>query len=179
MIAGTDFSSKTPTDQNRCRDWYAIQVRPRGEFFTARILHNKGFEHLVPHYRITRRWSDRKMEIILPLFPGYIFCKFDPELRLPILTTAGVIRILCSGSKPVSIDPAEIEAVERVMKSGCSAKPHTYVPIGNKVLIHEGPLAGLEGIVTGYKNRQLILSVGVVQRSIAVELNDCTTLVAA
>jgi len=178
MIAA-DSSVNTRTDQSRCREWYAIQVRPRSEFFAAKILHNKGFEPLVPHYKSTRSWSDRTMEITLPLFPGYIFCQFDPEVRLPILTTAGVIRILCSGSTPVSIDANEIEPVSRVLKSGCKAKPHAYILCGNKVLVHGGPLAGLQGIVSGYKNRRLILSIGIVQRSIAVELEDCTVLSAA
>jgi len=179
IMAATDFLVVKPAEQARCRDWYAVQVRPRSEFFTATILHNKGFEYFVPKYLSTRSWSDRKMEIMRPLFPGYIFCKFNPDLKLPIVTTAGVIRILCSGSQPISIDPLEIEAVKRVVSSGCRATPHTYAPIGNKVLIQEGPLAGLEGIVTGYKNRQLILSVGVVQRSIAVALDDCARLSAA
>ena len=175
MIA---IDSSVNTNQSRCIDWYwyAIQVRPRSEFFAAKILRNKGFEPLVPHYKSTRSWSDRKMEITLPLFPGYIFCQFDPEVRLPILTTAGVIRILCSGSTPVSIDASEIEAVNRVLESGCKAKPHAYILCGEKVLIHGGPLAGLQGILRGYKNRQLILSIGIVQRSISVELEDCTIL---
>src|SRR6185437_12544170 len=78
-------------------NWYAIQVRPRSEFLTAKILVNKGFEPFVPQYKAVHSWSDRKVELELPLITGYIFCRFNPEVRLPIMTTAGVVRIVGTG----------------------------------------------------------------------------------
>ena len=171
--------SKEFRDDVGCRDWYAIQVRPRCEFYTAKILGNKGFQYFVPQYKTVRHWSDRRVEITLPMFPGYIFCKFDSEFRLPILTTAGVIRIICAGTKPAPIDLDEIEAIKQVVQAGCKTRPHPYLTLGDKVIIHHGPLTGLKGIVTGYRNRHLILSIGVVQRSIAVELDDCAILAAS
>ncbi|MGE5323513.1 MAG: transcription termination/antitermination protein NusG [Actinomycetota bacterium] len=153
-------------------NWYAIQVRPKSEFATARILHNKGFEEFVPQYKGKRRWSDRKVELELPLFPGYIFCRFNPEIRLPIITTAGVVRIVGTGKMPLPIDQREIEAVLQIMHSRYRAEPHPFLTIGTRIRVEKGPLVGLEGIVSGYKNRQLIFSVGLVQKSIAVELDD-------
>lgn len=153
-------------------NWYAIQVRPQSEFVTAKILHNKGFEEFVPRYKSKRRWSDRKVELELPLFPGYIFCRFNPETRLPIITTAGVVRIVGTRKMPLPIDAREIEAVLQIVHSRYKAEPHPFVTIGTKIRIERGPLMGLEGIVSGYRNSRLIFSVGLVQRSIAVELDD-------
>jgi len=65
-------------------NWYAIQVRPRAEFSTANILLSKGLEPYVPQYRATRQWSDRQVKVDLPLFPGYVFCRFDATIQLPI-----------------------------------------------------------------------------------------------
>jgi hypothetical protein len=77
-------------EPNDCAmNWYEIHVRPRSEFLTAGALRNKGYEPLLPRYLSKRRWSDRKVELELPLFPGYIFCKFDVKVRMPILTTPG------------------------------------------------------------------------------------------
>ena len=152
--------------------WYAIQVRPRSEIATAKALSGKGFEPLVPLYKSRRNWSDRKVNLDLPLFPGYIFCRFDARTRLPIMTTPNVVRIVGNGKMPLPIDAHEIEAVERVLQSGYGIQPHPFVAVGSRVMINDGPLAGLEGIVKSLKNRRLVLSVGMVQQSICVDLKD-------
>jgi transcription antitermination factor NusG len=152
--------------------WYGIQVRPRWELSAAKILRSKGFEPFVPQYRSRRVWSDRKVELDFPLFPGYIFCQFEAAARLPILTTAGVIRVVGTSKEPLPIEASEIEAVQQIVQSGFKAEPHPFIPVGSKVKMQSGPLAGLEGIVHGYKNRQLILSIGLIQRSVAVDLGD-------
>jgi transcription antitermination factor NusG len=152
--------------------WYAIQVRPRSEFYTAAILRDRGYHEFVPKYRSIRKWSDRKVELELPLFPGYIFCNFNPEVRLPILTTPGVVRIVGTGKMPLPLEESEMNAILQVVQSNYKVTPHPFVAVGTKVRIEEGPLAGLEGIVSGFKNRQIIFSVGLLKRSISVGLDD-------
>jgi transcription antitermination factor NusG len=157
-------------------NWYAIQVRPRSEISTARIIENKGYEPFVPLYKSRRTWSDRKIDLELPLFPCYIFCRFDPKIRLPIMTTPNVMQILGTRKMPLPIDPSEIEAVQQIVRYGYRAEPHSFLTVGARVFIKEGPLAGIEGIVKGHKNRQLVLSVGMVQQSICVDLHDSAIL---
>lgn len=152
-------------------NWYAIHVRPRCEFSTALILQNKNFEPFVPCYKSKRRWSDRTINLELPLFPGYIFSRFDVKVRLPIITTPGVIRIVGTRKTPWPLQPDEIEAVRRVVEGGCKVKPHPFVAVGAEVCIEEGPLAGLKGIVKAGKNRHLILSIALIQQSISVEVD--------
>src|SRR6266550_3392438 len=73
--------------------WFAVQVRARSEKLVASILENKGFENLLPVYKIKRQRSDRVLAIELPLFPGYLFCRLDLTRRLlPLFTTPGVVR---------------------------------------------------------------------------------------
>ena len=66
--------------------WYALRVRPRFEKMVASALLSKGYEGFLPLYRHRSRWSDRIKEVLLPLFPGYMFCRFDekkcPEVLL-------------------------------------------------------------------------------------------------
>src|SRR4051812_23329447 len=57
--------------------WFAVQVRPRFEKVVAHVLENKGFEHLLPLYSVSRQRSDRTVGLQLPLFPGYLFCRLD------------------------------------------------------------------------------------------------------
>ena len=149
--------------------WFGVQVKPRHEITVATILRNKGYEEFVPLYREKRKWSDRQKTVLSPLFRGYIFCRFNAEIKAPIVTTPGVIRIIGSRQEPLPIDEKEIHAIQAVVESGLPAEPHPWLPIGSRVVINEGPLAGIEGLLTDYKNKHIVLSVNLVQQSISIE----------
>lgn len=127
----------------------------------------------MPMCRSRRRWSDRVKEVEVPLFSGYLFCRFDPHDRqVPILGTPGVISIVGAGKTPIPVPDAEIEAIRSVVRSGLKAQPWPYVKLGTPVYIERGPLAGLEGIVTNTdKVCRLMVSVSLLQRSVAVEID--------
>jgi transcription antitermination factor NusG len=137
------------------------------------ILRGKGYEEFLPLYRSRRQWSDRIKELELPLFPGYLFCRFDVSDRLmPILTTPGVIGIVGAGKTPVPVEDDEIEAIRVILRSGLAAQPCPSLSVGSKVYIEGGPLAGVEGIITDTdKVYRLIVSVSLLQRSVAVEID--------
>lgn len=152
--------------------WFALQIKPRHEKMAAWALHNKGYEKFLPLYRSQRRWSDRIKELDVPLFPGYVFCRFDPEDRLPVLTTLGVVAVVGMGKTPSAVAEGEIAALQAVVLSGAQATPWPFLEVGQAVRIELGPLAGLEGILTDFKNRQrLVVSVSLLQRSVAVEID--------
>ncbi|PYV81621.1 MAG: hypothetical protein DMG05_29645, partial [Acidobacteria bacterium] len=56
--------------------WFALVVRSQHEKMVASVLHSKGYEEFLPLYTVKRRWSDRIKQLELPLFPGYVFCRF-------------------------------------------------------------------------------------------------------
>ena len=97
--------------------WYALRVQSRLAGFASTTLRGKGYQEFFPLYRSRRRWSDRTKELELPLFPGYSFCQFDVNDRLPILTTPGVIGIVGAGKIPVPVDLEEIEAIRAILRS--------------------------------------------------------------
>ena len=59
-----------------------------------------GTKQFAPSYKVEKRWSDRIKQIDQFLFPGYIFCRFDPNDRLPILTAPGVVDVVGFGKLP-------------------------------------------------------------------------------
>jgi transcription antitermination factor NusG len=153
--------------------WFALQVRSRYENVAAAHLSGKGFECFLPLYKSRRRWSDRFKEVECPLFPGYVFCRLNPLDRLPIHITPGVILIVGHGKTPEPIDETEIAAIQSVIKSGLSSQPYPFLQIGQRVRIDNGPLWGLEGVLQDFKGRhRLVLSVTLLRRSIAVQLED-------
>ena len=153
--------------------WYALHVRSRFEKHVSAVLRNKGFDEFLPVYRSRRQWTQRIAEIDLPLFPGYVFCRFElSERRVPIVTTPGVMGIVGFGGKPIPIDEGEIEAIYRVLETGVAAEPWKYMPYGQRVRIEHGALAGLEGIfVEVKKNHRLLLSVSLLQRSVGIQID--------
>jgi transcription antitermination factor NusG len=125
-------------------------------------------------YNVRIQLCDRAKDASRPLFPGYIFCRFDPKNRLPVLMTHWVLQIVGSGKCPLPVDPEEVSAIQAVVHSELPARPWPYAQQGQVVRIEDGPLAGTEGIVVANKNRfRLIVSVELLQRSVAVEIDRC------
>jgi transcription antitermination factor NusG len=153
--------------------WYALQVRPRYEKIIASTLLSKGYEGFLPLYIQRSRWSDRIKEVQLPLFSGYLFCRFDVNNRLPILVTPGVIRVVGIGKTPYPVDEHEIQALQTIVISNLHTEPWSYLNVGQKVRIELGVLAGVEGILIGLKgSSKLIVSVSLLKRSVAVEVDE-------
>lgn len=152
--------------------WFAVQARPNREKLVASLLSRKGFTVFLPLYSTRRRWSDRYKNIQSALFPGYVFCRFDPWRRMPILTTAFVHSIVGFGDSLAEVDETEIQAVQAIVNSGLGVEPWPYLRAGERVRINSGPLFGVEGIFLETKNRsRVVVSVTLLQRSVAVEID--------
>jgi transcription antitermination factor NusG len=150
-----------------------LQVRARHEAGVASVLGGKGYEWFLPLYKSRRRWSDRIKEVESPLFPGYLFCRFNPNDRLPILKTPGVTQIVGCKRVPIPVDEAEISAIRALVAACVPSSPCPFLEIGRKVRIEGGALSGLEGILTEIKGkRRLVLSITLLQRSVAVEIDQ-------
>ncbi len=154
--------------------WFALQVRGRHEKAVSELLRRKGFDEFLPFYLARRQWSRRVANIELPLFPGYVFCRFDPkERRVPIMTTPGVMGIVGFGGKPTPVDSNEIEDIHRVLATGIATEPWQWIPSGQSVRVEHGPLTGIEGIfIKAKKNHRLLLSVTLLQRSVAIQIDS-------
>jgi transcription antitermination factor NusG len=157
----------------RTSQWFALHVRSRHEKVVEAGLVGKGVPVLSTLCRTRRRRADRTVEIETPLFPGYVFCHFDAQQRLPILTTIGVAKIVGIGNVPSPVDDNEINSIQRLMASGRILQPWPFTRIGQRVRIQAGALRGLEGILVQVKNEhRLVASVEPLQRSIAIEIDS-------
>jgi transcription antitermination factor NusG len=162
---------------NRTEPWFALLTKPRNEKKVDYLLKQKGFQSLTPVYRQKRKWSDRTVEVELPLFPMYVFCRFNPVTLGKILSIRGVLRIVEFGGKPAEVEVEEIEALQILAESSFLREPWRYLPEGTQVLVETGPLAGIQGIICASENkRQLIISITLLQRSVAVQLDDSTVV---
>ena len=158
--------------QMQSLSWFALQVRTRKEGLVATHLEGQGYECLLPLYKSSRKWSDRVKEVEQPLFPGYLFCRFDFQNRRPLVVTPGVLQIVGIGKTPTPIAETEIAAVQMAQASGLPSQPWPYIEVGERVRVNYGNLSGLEGILINFKgNHRVVLSVTLLQRSVAMEVD--------
>jgi transcription antitermination factor NusG len=152
--------------------WYALTVRYQHERQTERALQSKGLETLVPLYRSPRQWSDRVKSVDLPLFAGYVFCRFTVDGRMQVLDTPGVGRIVGFGGALAPIDNSEIADIQRLLALNLPLAPWPYLKAGDRIRVERGPMRGLEGTLLRTKDAlRLVIGVELLQRSIAVEVD--------
>jgi len=162
----------TPVSDTSEEAWFALSVVPRKEKAAAQTLRLRGYVEFLPMYSMKKRWSDRMKVVEMPLFPGYVFCRFNPKTRLPILKIETVMGVAGLGKTPEPIPDAEIVALQAVCKSGIEAIPCPYLTVGSKVRMTQGPLTGVEGILTEASENRIVLSVTLLQRSISVKVEQ-------
>ena len=151
--------------------WYAITVKHQHEQAVRSALVFKGFEALAPTYRGRREWSDRVKELDLPLFRGYVFCRFPYVERVKVIDTPGVAKVVNFGGNPAEIPNEEIAALQAAMASRFPVRPWPYLKPGDRVRVERGPLRGLEGTLLRERDSvRLIIGVEMLRRSMSVEL---------
>lgn len=69
--------------------WFAVRVRSNYEQTTAQGFEGRAIEHFLPVMGVPYA-NTRRRPLFAPLFPGYVFAKFNPFNRLPVLSTPGL-----------------------------------------------------------------------------------------
>jgi len=158
------------TDELR---WYAVHTRARHEKAVAHRLRELGLNSFLPLVRETHRWSDRKKTVELPLFSCYVFVQMLPgsKDRLQVSTTDGVLQVVGTRGQGIAIPDEQIEAVRLVLSEQLPWSEHPFLKIGQRVRIRGGAMDGVEGLLLARNgDRTLIISVDVIQRSLAVRI---------
>lgn len=171
------IAPETPLANANCSSttllsWYAACTHPRHEKLVARQLQQRRIECFLPLYRDVRRWKDRRKELDMVLFPGYVFTRLDLRDRLQVLQLQGVTRFVCFYGKPAPLPEEEIDALRRGLAKGVYAKSHPYLKVGRRVRVVHGPLAGAQGILLRTKEKcRVVISMDAIQRSVALEVD--------
>jgi transcriptional antiterminator NusG len=163
--------------------WYALYTRSHCEQLVCDQLAAKGFHIFLPKIDAWSQRAGKRHLISVPMFPGYLFLQhaIDKSSYIEVRKARGLVRILGEcWDRPSIVPDAEIEAIQTTLRASIPVMPHPYLREGQRVRITQGSLRGVEGILIQSKPAKglLILSVDLLQRSIAVEI-DCNVVTAA
>jgi transcription antitermination factor NusG len=153
--------------------WHALYTRHQHEKTVAEALFRKGHAVFLPLYGTTRLWRNRPKQLLLPLFPGYVFIQGGMARPMDILSTPGIISLVNWSGAPAAIPPEQIMAVRRMVENPYRVEPHEYLRCGDRVRVISGALQGMEGILLRIKGKsRLVVSMGLLGQSASVEMEE-------
>jgi transcriptional antiterminator NusG len=158
--------------------WHLLWTRSHCEALVRDQLTAGGFHPFVATQEIWSRRRGVRHRIRVPLFPGYVFLNdaLDKEAHVSVRKARGVVSVLGDGwDHPAVVPHEEVEAIRRLVSAEIPAMSHPFLREGSRVRIVAGPLTDVEGILLKSRPDRglVVLSVGLLQRSVAVEV-DCT-----
>ena len=172
-MIGHDNSTAIANQQSTDPRWFAVHTSANQERTVAIALGQRGVEHFLPRYQSVRRWSDRRVLLDLPLFPGYLFVRIASVDRLRVLQVPRVAQLVGFGGQPVPLPDEEIEALRRGLSRTGRVEPHPYLTAGRHVRVIDGPFEGTEGILLRRKNSlRVVVSLELIMRSVSIEVDE-------
>ncbi len=162
--------SVLPAKFDGIEQWFALITKPCHEGIAAALLRQKRVDALLPVYTAVRQWSDRKKQIRLPVFPGYVFSRFDFKRRSHVLHTPGVRSVVAFGGVPVPLSDEEISSLRILIDSKLPLQPWPFLKSGDRVRVAFGPLKGCSGLLIRGEKWRVVVGIELLQRSVAVEV---------
>ena len=140
------------------KEWFILQFKSNSHHLATKNLNRQGFETFLPLLDSTSRRLSRFINTSKPLFPGYMFIKFDRAESEwhKINSTYGVSRLITFNS---IIKPIPTIFVDHLMKRyDLSGKlvPIQKLKKGDQVTVLKGPFASFIATVEKYEADQRI-----------------------
>ena len=131
------------------QQWYVVHTHVKQEERANQNLRSWGVETL--HAKLkTRRFNQftgAPTYLTQPLFPRYLFAKFNAREQLPkIRFTRGVQNVVCFGENPAPVAEDIIDIIRARIDENGFVKSNDELKPGDKVVISSGPLRNLVGI---------------------------------
>ena len=129
--------------------WYVVHTKSRQEERVNSNLRAWGVETLHPKVRKRRynQFTGAPLHITQPLFPRYIFAKFNAAKQLSkIWFTRGVHDVVCFGGNPISVDDDIIQILKSRIDESGFVNTGDELKRGDKVVIKAGPMRNFIGI---------------------------------
>jgi transcriptional antiterminator RfaH len=140
------------------KEWFILQFKPNSHHQATKNLNQQGFETFLPLSDFTSRKASRFISTNRPLFPGYMFIRFNrTETKWhSINNTYGVSRLVTFNSILKSIPTTFVNSL--MMRYDLSGKllPIKKLKKGDQVKVLKGPFANFIATVEKYESDQRV-----------------------
>lgn len=168
--------SELAAEQPQPWNWYALKVRTGGELSAARGLQGRGYDTFCPAQKERRRYSDRMKVVETAVFPGYVFCRFDLQKKLPVVSAPGIEYVVGFAGAATPIPESQLDDIRRIVQAGACATDR--FERGQRVRVTHGPLEGVEGILVRHpRGDRLVISIELLNQSASLFIEEDKTSV--
>jgi len=129
--------------------WYILSIKPKQEDSVRKNLDILGVEYYFPLFKRKKKVKKTKTDVVVPLFPGYLFCRFIfDEHYQKIRYTRGVKRVLGNKQSLWVMDDEKINDIRQREEDGLVVmkKVEKTFEKGAPIVVDEGDFDGWEGI---------------------------------
>ncbi|MCP4153262.1 MAG: hypothetical protein GY757_36360 [bacterium] len=129
--------------------WFIISTKPKQEFVAEQSLKQLGANVYLPLYKKKVKKNKEKVDVIIPLFSGYIFAQFSViELYHKVRYTRGVKTVLGNNEGLWTIHSDKIKDIRQRENDGVVTlkRLESQFKSGDKITIDEGAFDGWEGV---------------------------------
>lgn len=134
------------SQRNGALSWYVVQSKPREEERALHFLQKKGFHAYLPRMEVVKMRGFKNTKTQKPLFPGYLFCRFDIGENLAhVRWTQGVKKLLPESVNPISVENEAVEAIQSLGQKDGVIRKH-QLEKNDRIRIARGPMKDILGI---------------------------------
>jgi transcriptional antiterminator RfaH len=161
-------------------NWYAVNTKPHQEYLAELMLQRLGAETFCPQIKHSKLVGQKRMTAAGPLFPGYIFVRFNLDTQYRAVNYAqGVRKIVAFGQEPAIVNDDLIESIKLKLEDGYVTVEKPAFASGQAVRIQEGPFRGFDAIFVREMSDQqrvvLLLQALSYQARVIVDLEHVAT----
>lgn len=141
--------------------WYVVHTKVRQEQTACDNLVRQGYAVYLPRIKILKRVRGYQQAKQEPLFPRYLFLQPGSAAHsiAPIRSTLGVTAIVRFGQEPAVIQPETLKTIREFETRRNAARDEDISPFqpGERIRVADGPLAGLEGLISDVSQERVIV----------------------
>ncbi len=142
------------------KSWYLVYTKARQEDVALTNLLRQGYGAYLPRARQMRKRRGRRMAVVEPLFPRYLFIQLDTHTDnwSPIRSTLGVASLVRFGREPARVPDELVDFLRtREGREGLHEWAEPDYHVGARVRVADGAFHGYEGILLVRTGRERVV----------------------
>ena len=167
--------SSSAVDSAAPLPWYVVHTKVRQEQLASDNLVRQGYAVYLPKIKLLKRIRRRQEVKQEPLFPRYLFVRPESAATsiAPVRSTLGVTALVRFGQEPAVMRPEVLESIRAFETDRNAAPKEVLSPFqpGVHICVADGPLAGLEGLVSDVSHERVVILMQLLGQDTRVSLS--------